>query len=298
VWLKPLHHPAASCIIGIIPLTTTPSPPLMHSLEIYWLWTFLGVCGLCVGSFLNVCIYRMPHGTSLVRQGSRCAACGIRLSWWRNIPVLSWLAQRGRCGCGLVKLDARYPLVECVTAAWFLAVACVHAATPALALVYLVWGCALIVATFIDIDHFIIPDEISLGGCVAGLLCSALVPQLHASTVWWHGLGFSLLGLVVGGGALLLIAILGTVALKKEAMGMGDVKLLAALGAFLGWESTFFIIAISSMLGALLGVAMILIRRGRWGTPIPFGPYIVAAAMIWMLGGSRWMAAYWAALNP
>lgn len=261
------------------------------------LWVFAAGAGLCIGSFLNVCIYRLPHGTSVVRQGSRCAACGIRLHWWQNIPVFSWLAMRGRCGCGLVKIGSRYPVVEALTAAWALAVVYVHGASMGLSLVYFAWGCALLVATFIDLDHFIIPDEISLGGCVAGLLCSALVPALQGEVVWWKGLLWSGVGLLTGGGLLFAIAIAGTALLRKEAMGMGDVKLLAALGAFLGWEATFFIIAVSSMIGASFGVSLILVRRRRWGTPIPFGPYIVAAAMIWMLGGSRWMDAYWEAFQ-
>lgn len=248
--------------------------------------------GLCVGSFLNVCIYRMPLGRSVARDGSRCYACGLRLKWWQNIPVLSWMMQRGRCGCGLVPLSARYPLVECLTAAWFVAVGHVHGAYPLPALIYLVLGCALIVATFIDIDHFIIPDEISLGGCVAGLLFSALVPELHGQTSWLRGLAASAIGLLVGGGVLFAIAWIGSAILRKDAMGMGDVKLLAALGAFLGWESTFFIIGLSSMLGASLGLSLIFIRRHRWGAPMPFGPSIVAAALIWILGGSRWMEAY------
>jgi leader peptidase (prepilin peptidase)/N-methyltransferase len=253
---------------------------------------FVAAFGLCVGSFLNVCIYRLPHGRSIVREGSRCYACGLRLPWWRNIPVLSWLLQRGRCGCGLVPLTARYPLVEILTAAWFAAIWHVHSAAPLIALIYLAFGCALIVATFIDLDHFIIPDEISLGGCVAGLVLSALVPQLHGHSSWLRGLGDAALGLAVGGGSLFAIALLGSILLRKEAMGMGDVKLLAALGAFLGWQSTFFIIGLSSMMGASLGLSLILVRRHRWGAPIPFGPSIVAAAMVWMLGGSRWMDAY------
>lgn len=255
-------------------------------------WILLIALGLCVGSFLNVCIYRLPAGRSIVVEGSRCYACGIRLKWWQNIPLLSWLLQRGRCSCRLVRLPARYPLVEALTAAWFGAVWHVHQHTPLLALIYITLGCALIVATFIDIDHFIIPDEISLGGCAAGLLLSALVPELHNSGVWWRGLASALLGLLIGGGLLFAIAWIGSAILRKEAMGMGDVKLLAALGAFLGWESTLFIIGLSSMIGASLGIALILTRRQRWGMPMPFGPSIVAAAMVWILGGSKWMDAY------
>jgi len=253
---------------------------------------FAAAFGLCVGSFLNVCIYRLPHGRSVAREGSRCYACGIRLKWWQNIPVLSWAFQRGRCGCGLVPLSGRYALVEALTAAWFVAVWHVHGAHLPVALIHIILGSALIVATFIDIDHFIIPDEISLGGCVAGLVLGALVPALHGQTAWLLGLRDAALGLAVGGGGLFAIAWIGSAILRKDAMGMGDVKLLGALGAFLGWESTLFIIGLSSMIGASLGLSLILIRRHRWGAPMPFGPSIVAAAMIWILGGSRWLEAY------
>jgi leader peptidase (prepilin peptidase)/N-methyltransferase len=253
--------------------------------------------GLCIGSFLNVCIYRMPIGRSIALPSSRCFACGLVLPWWRNIPVLSWLAQRGRCGCGLVKLTARYPVVELLTAAWFTAVWHIHGADPALAFIHTAFGCALLVAAFIDIDHFIIPDEISLGGCLAGLAASTLYPGLHHAHSWLGGLGLSFVGLVIGGGGLLLIAIIGTVVMKKDAMGMGDVKLLAAMGTFLGWDAVLFIIAAASMLGASFGLSLILVRRRKWGVPIPFGPYLVAGAMIWILGGSGWMDAYWSILR-
>lgn len=253
---------------------------------------FVAAFGLCVGSFLNVCIYRLPQGRSLVREGSRCYACGIRLKWWQNIPVLSWVLQRGRCGCGLVPLSGRYPLVETLTAAWFAGVWYVHGHQPLVALIHLALGSALIVATFIDIDHFVIPDEISLGGCVAGLVLSTLVPGLHGQSNGLLGLRDAAIGLAVGGGGLFAIAWIGSAILRKEAMGMGDVKLLGALGAFLGWESTLFIIGLSSMFGASLGLSLILIRRHRWGAPMPFGPSLVAAAMVWILGGSRWLDAY------
>ena len=255
------------------------------------------VFGLCIGSFLNVCIYRMPLGRSITLPSSRCFACGLVLPWWRNIPVFSWLAQRGRCGCGMVKLTARYPLVEILTAIWFTAVWHFHGHEIPLAAIHTAFGCALIVAAFIDIDHFIIPDEISLGGCLAGLLAGALYPQLHAVHSWWGGLGLSLVGLLTGGGGLLIIAIIGRVIMKKDAMGMGDVKLLGAMGAFLGWDAVIFIIASASMIGASFGLSMILVHRRRWGVPIPFGPYLVIGAMIWILGGSEWMAAYWDAVS-
>jgi leader peptidase (prepilin peptidase) / N-methyltransferase len=251
------------------------------------------IFGLCIGSFLNVCIYRMPLGRSIALPSSRCFACGLVLPWWRNIPVLSWLAQRGRCGCGMVKLTGRYPTVEILTGLWFAAVWHFHGHTPPLAAIHTAFGCALIVAAFIDIDHFIIPDEISLGGCLAGLAVSTIYPQLHEAHSWWGGLGLSLIGLVTGGGGLLLIAIIGTAIMKKDAMGMGDVKLMGAMGAFLGWDAVLFIVAAASMLGASFGLSLILVRQRRWGVPIPFGPYLVAGAIIWILGGSTLMEAYW-----
>ncbi|NJK92877.1 MAG: prepilin peptidase [Blastochloris sp.] len=248
--------------------------------------------GACLGSFLNVCIYRMPLNRSVVAPRSRCAACGIPLPWQHNLPIPAWFLLRGRCSCQLTKLSFRYPLVEALTA--LLTVWIWNSHSPALALVYIVFSYALIVATFIDIDHFIIPDEISLGGCLAGLLASFLLPELQGTQFHFQALLNSLLGLLFGGGLLLGIAVIGTFLLRKDAMGMGDVKLIAAMGAFFGWQAPLFIIAVSSVAGSVIGIGMMIQQQKRlgFGLKMPFGPFLALAAILWMLGGKLWMENY------
>ena len=246
--------------------------------------------GSCIGSFLNVCIYRIPLGRSIVHPGSHCAACGAEIPWHHNIPVLGWFLLRGKAACCGTRIDLRYPVVEFLTA---LAITVLwNFYPPLIALAYVVFVCGLIVATFIDFDHYIIPDRITLGGCLAGLFFSTLLPRLQDQSTHWQGLVHSGYGLLLGGGLLFLIAVAGAVILKKEAMGMGDVKFLAAMGAFLGWQAPIFIITVSSLLGSVFGIALMLRKQRRWGLKIPFGPFLALAAGIWLLGGKQWMAAY------
>ncbi len=251
--------------------------------------------GACIGSFLNVCIYRMPLGRSVVHPGSHCAACGSALPWQVNLPIIGWLRLKGRSACCSTKISPRYPVVELLTA--LLTVWIWNLYPSLLGLAYLVFTYGLIIATFIDIDHFIIPDEISLGGCVAGLILSGLIPQLQETSNPWQALINSLLGLVFGGGLLLVIALVGSFILRKEAMGMGDIKLVAGMGAFLGWQAPLFIIAVSSVLGSVIGIGMMIRKQKRWGLKMPFGPFLAMAAVIWILGGHVWMARYMAVFD-
>ncbi|MEM9444321.1 MAG: prepilin peptidase [Verrucomicrobiota bacterium] len=246
--------------------------------------------GACVGSFLNVCIYRLPAGKSIVSPGSHCMSCGKFLPWFLNIPVVSWIALRGRCMCKFVKLDVRYLIVEILTAIVF--VTLWHLYAPAQAIVYAVFASGLIVATFVDIDHFIIPDEVSIGGCVAGMIFSFAFPVLQGVESHWGALRSSVWGWFIGGGMLLAIAIGGAIILRKEAMGMGDIKLMAAFGAFLGWEAPIFIIAVSSVMGSVYGITLLLLKGKMFGVPMPFGPFLCLAALIWIYGGNQWMDAY------
>jgi leader peptidase (prepilin peptidase)/N-methyltransferase len=261
--------------------------------EIILHWLFPFCLGACVGSFLNVCIYRIPIGRSVVTPGSHCAACGAAIPWWNNLPILSWFILRGRSACCGTKIDFRYALVEALTALLFTVLWWYHgAASPSAAVIYMVFAAALLVATFIDFDYFIIPDRITLGSCAAGLALSAAFPVLQGESSWSAGLLRSFIGLVVGGGLLWAVAIIGKLVFRKEAMGFGDVKFLAGMGVFLGWQSVLFIVAVSSLIGSVCGVALMVASGRRWGLRIPFGPYLALAAVIWMLGGSRWMAWY------
>jgi leader peptidase (prepilin peptidase) / N-methyltransferase len=258
----------------------------------YFLTHYLApaVFGACIGSFLNVVILRLPAGRSIVLPNSRCAACGIPLPVRFNLPIVGWFLLRGWCHCGLARLSGRYPLVEALTAGCFVWIWNSH--PPLHAAVYGLMACGLIVATFVDFDHYIIPDSISLGGCAAGLLLGTLFPQLHDTRGPLAGFLSSLAGLLLGGASLFAISVIGTLIFRKDAMGMGDVKLLAALGAFLGWLSIPFIISVASILGSIAGLLLLLGRRKRWGVRMAFGPFLALAGLLYPLGGKAWLLAY------
>jgi leader peptidase (prepilin peptidase)/N-methyltransferase len=238
--------------------------------------------GICMGSFFNVLIHRLPREESIVRPGSRCPACGRPIPPWENLPVLGYFLLRGRCrGCG-GKISPRYPAVELLTGIGYLLLA--RADGPGYALLRdVVFFSLLVPIAFIDIDHRIIPDELSLGGLAAGLSLSFL-PGGD-----WKG---SLLGGVLGGGILYGTAAAYEKATGREGMGGGDVKLIAMIGAFLGWKGAL----LSIFCGSILGVAggLFAMRKGKEGlkTAIPFGPYLCAAALFARFAGE----AFWSLL--
>ena len=254
--------------------------------------------GLCIGSFLNVCIWRVPRGESIVRPGSHCPKCNAPIRWYQNIPVLSWLFLRGRCANCKKPISFRYTLVELLTGLLFLAVylqwtlpaplKLVPIESPAMIPCYWLLLAGLIVGTFVDFEHFIIPDSVTLGGMAVGPVLCCLVPQLQGEIVWYRGLLGSIVGEAVGFGTLFLIGWLGEKAFKKEAMGFGDVKLLGAIGAFLGWRAALFVIFASSLLGSVCGLALMACRGVKMQSRIPFGPYLAAGAVIWLFWG-EWL---------
>lgn len=237
--------------------------------------------GSCMGSFFNVLIYRLPREESIVRPGSRCPTCGRSIPPWENIPLLSYMLLGGRCsGCG-GRISLRYLGVEALTGAGYAVLACVDGVGFPL-LRDLVLFSFLVPITFIDIDHRIIPDELSLLGLAAGLLLSFL-PGGD-----WKG---SLLGGVLGGGLLYATAFAYEKVTGREGMGGGDVKLIAMIGAFLGWKGALLTIFAGSILGVAGGLYAM--RKGTEGlkTAIPFGPYLCAAALIArFLGEAFWSA--------
>jgi leader peptidase (prepilin peptidase) / N-methyltransferase len=344
----------------------------------FWALVFF-VFGCMVGSFLNVCIYRMPLALSVVSPPSHCPHCKYSIPWFLNVPLVTWLALRGKCkNCG-APISPRYFLVELLTGVAFLA-CWLHFghASAVLALVYAILLAGLIAATFIDFEHFIIPDEITFGGMGAGLIASFFVPSLHGETSLTGGMKQSLLGLAVGAGLIYGILRLGKlmfgrqrlalpaetkivfsetavhlpekdiqyeelfyrpsdvialqartvelvdrcyrdvlvrlspkslqigdekmnpedvphleavsaeIVLPREAMGLGDVKFMAAIGAFLGWNAVIFSLMVSSIIGSCVGVALIVLRKREWSSRLPYGPYIALAAVIWIFGG-KWM---------
>jgi leader peptidase (prepilin peptidase) / N-methyltransferase len=344
---------------------------------VFWL-------GCMVGSFLNVCIYRMPIGKSVVSPPSHCPHCNYSIPFYLNIPLVTWLMLRGKCANCRAPISVRYFLVELITGLSFLGCWLLHGrASVGVALVLCLVMAGLIVATFIDLAHFIIPDEVTIGGMVAGLLCSLAVPELHGLETVGRSLGASFLGLLVGGllvegvrqagklafgrmklnlegdtkiffgdsGLVLpdrellyeeifyrksdairfhalrveladrcyvnadvalsplklkiagdefdpeknlyMEAVTSKLVLPREAMGFGDVKFMAAIGAFLGWQATVFSLVVSSFLGAIVGGALILLKRHERSNPIPYGPYIAAAAALWIFSGRPIMNWFW-----
>ncbi len=239
--------------------------------------------GLLIGSFMNVVVARLPHDQSVVRPRSRCPGCGNTIAWYDNIPVLSYLWLRGRCRGCQKSISLRYPVIELLTALLFMAVFARFGASLLLPIRDWPFVAMLVAITFIDLEHRIIPDELSLGGLVLGLLTAYWVPGL--------GLVASVLGAIVGYGFFWLLSWGYFKAKGRMGLGGGDVKLLAMLGAFLGPMAVFHIILISSLLGSVIGLsyAGILKSRGQsdslMGVAIPFGPFLVLAALyVYLLG--------------
>ena len=346
----------------------------------FWV-VVLFVFGSMVGSFLNVCIYRMPRDLSVIRPRSHCPKCGYSIPWFLNIPIITWLSLRGKCkNCG-EPISIRYLMVEVFTGLTFAtAWAVIAPRSIGLAIAYCVILGAFIVATLIDIEHFIIPDEITIGGIVVGFLFSAAVPQLHNTLSRPGAMRASFWGIAIGGGLVYLILRAGKMAfgkekmelaadtpvtftetslklpdkefpyeeifyrksdyvrllaktvevhfpegselsdrcywntvvtltpeqlkigeetfnpeqvpqmnvvtsemvLPREAMGFGDVKFMAAIGAFLGWQAAIFALMFSAVIGTVVSVGAIAIRRVEWSSRIPYGPYIAVATVIYM----------------
>lgn len=262
------------------------------------LWTLTFAFGACIGSFLNVCIHRLPADESVVRPRSRCPRCGTAIAWHDNVPILSWALLRARCrGCA-APISARYPLVEGATGLLAVLTLWRYGAEP-IALAVFAFAAALLLVTFIDLDHRFIPDEVSLPGVLVGLGVSLLPGGV--------GLADAALGALLGGGLLWLVAFGYERATGREGMGYGDVKLLAMIGAFLGWQAIPAVILVASFTGSLAGLAAMLDRRGRhrlgrvrrrFGVPgvlvslrrasrrteIPFGPFLALGAMLVLFG--------------
>lgn len=245
---------------------------------------FVFLLGACLGSFFNVCIYRIPQGLSTAWPPSNCPHCHKNIRPYDNIPLLSYALLHGRCRFCHGTISPRYPLVEGLTALYFTSVWLIYGYSG-LTLAYWVLGGGLIVGSFIDIDHLYLPDRLTIGGIVAGLVFSGVFPALHGAEAWWQGVLNSLLGAVTGVAILGGIGMLGAWIFRQEAMGLGDVKLLGALGAFLGWPAVLFIVAVSSFLGSFGGLILIACGRKQWRQHIPYGPYLAVAAVIWIFAG-------------
>lgn len=256
-----------------------------------WLTLMVLCFGACVGSFLNVCIYRIPRDESIVRPRSHCPHCGRMIAAWDNIPLISYFVLHAKCRHCKAPIAFRYFLVEALTAILFLWIWIRYGwnlQTP----VYGLMAGGLLLGTFVDLDHMILPDRVTLGGIAAGFILSPLVPALHNATSAGSSFLASLLGAVAGGAVLGGVAILGKWLFRKEAMGMGDVKLLAAIGALLGWRAVLFTVMTSALAGSLVGIILMARRTKGWESRIPYGPYLALGAMVWILGGDGLWTAY------
>ena len=246
-----------------------------------------GALGLVVGSFLNVCIHRVPRRESVNWPGSHCPSCNRPLSWYENVPLVSWLVLRGRCRTCRAPISSMYPLVEAVTGAVFVAAYLIYGPTLLLA-VRLAFACALIVLFAIDLRHQILPNPITLPGIVVGLACSLFLPP------GWQS---ALAGALFGGVFPWLIAEAYLRLRGREGMGMGDFKMLAMVGAFLGWPLIYLVVMLSCVLGVIIGGGELLVMRRGAGTKIHFGTFIAMAAIAAIFAGPQMTAAYDAALD-
>jgi len=226
--------------------------------------------GVIIGSFLNVCIRRLPAGESVVSPPSHCPQCGARIRSWDNIPLLSYLVLRGRCrACG-TSIPLRYPVVEALTGG-MLVLLVWRFDLSALLVVDGIFVAALLVVSFIDLDHQIIPDVISLPGIAVGLLFSI--------AGWGPPLRTSLAGVLLGGGILYAVAAGYQLLTGREGMGGGDIKLLAMIGAFLGWRGVLVTLVLGSFTGAVIGIGLMAVRGADSRVPIPFGPFLALGAL-------------------
>jgi leader peptidase (prepilin peptidase) / N-methyltransferase len=241
--------------------------------------------GLMVGSFLNVCIHRLPLRESLAWPGSRCPHCKAPVKPYDNIPVVSYLLLRGRCRACNAPIAVKYPLIELATGVLFLG-AYLLFDSP---LIYqrLLFACAMIVLFVIDLEHRILPDVITLPGIVAGFLFSLFMPPGWVS---------SLIGIIIGGGSLWAMGEMYYLLRREEGMGFGDVKMLAMIGAFLGWQLTLLTLVLSSFVGSAIGIGMLASRRGGLKYALPFGTFLAMGAIVAGVAGDRivnWYASFY-----
>jgi leader peptidase (prepilin peptidase) / N-methyltransferase len=228
------------------------------------------IAGAAIGSFLNVCIYRLPLGQSIVWPGSACPTCKGPVAWYDNIPILSWLMLGARCRSCRAPISIRYPIVEALTSV-MCAGALWYYGPGALFLSRFVFGCALVVLFAIDLEHQILPNVITLPGIVVGFLFSLVTEPGWAS---------SLIGIAVGGGLLFAVAEAYFRIRHEEGLGMGDVKMLAMVGAFLGWQATLLTLMMGSIAGSIVGLLIIASRRGDMKHALPFGTFLALGAAL------------------
>jgi leader peptidase (prepilin peptidase)/N-methyltransferase len=241
------------------------------------------ILGLIVGSFSNVCIYRIPGNESIIFPASHCPKCRSKISPKDNIPLLSFILLKGRCRNCKSKISIQYPIVELLSGLIYLIIYLAYGLSIQF-LIYIILSSALVIIAFIDLNEQIVPDVISLPGIVIGFIISFFVPYISFIN--------SALGVVAGGGIILIIGMAGSAIFKKEAMGGGDVKLAAMIGAFLGWRYIIISLFLGFFLGALAGIILILSKIKSREDVVPFGPFIVLGSFITLLWGEKIISWY------
>jgi len=244
---------------------------------------FFFLLGSAIGSFLNVCIHRIPREKSIVKPPSACPGCEKPIRFYDNIPILSYILLKGKCrDCG-TKISIRYPLVELLTGIFFFILYRQFGFTFEL-LVFMIFLSLLIVISFIDLDFQIIPDILSIGGIVLGFILAIIRPFFRYLEPRF-GILDSLYGIALGGGLLFAIAWLYQFFTKREGMGGGDIKLLGMIGAFCGWKGVVFSLVSGSVLGTIVGIPLILAKGQGTKYAIPFGPFLSLGAIIYVFKG-------------
>ncbi|MGC8900317.1 MAG: prepilin peptidase [bacterium] len=247
------------------------------------IYVFVSLFGLIIGSFLNVVIYRLPRHESIIHPGSHCPYCGNAIKPFDNIPVISYLILKGRCRYCKNKIPIRYPIVELTTAVLFTCLY-IRYGMSIDTVVFFILGAGLIAITFIDLDHRIIPNAISYPGIVIGFVSSFFISTNNPIN--------SIIGIFAGSGILFLTAFIYRAVTGVEGMGMGDVKLMAMIGAFLGWQASLFTIVISALVGSIVGVVLIVFMGKGRRYAIPYGPFISASAVIYLFYGKMLIDLY------
>ncbi len=254
-----------------------------------WIAPFGVIFGLIIGSFLNVVIYRLPRGLDVSRPRSRCPRCKTLIPWYRNIPVFSWLLLRGHCGDCSEPISARYPLVELAVGVLFGAAVYRWGASWT-ALSSMIFGAAMLVLALIDYDFKILPNAITLPGIAVGFALSFLdlrIPWIDSA-----------IGIVAGGGLLYGVAWAYLKLRGQQGMGMGDVKMIAMIGAFVGWQGALSTIFLGSMFGSVVGLTLMKIKGREWDHALPFGTFLALAAVIVDWAGPELLRWYWGLLGP
>ena len=264
---------------------------------LFYIFSFFSFAmGACIASFLNVVVWRYPRGESIVTPPSHCPKCNAPIKWYQNIPILSWLALRGKCANCRAPISPRYILVETLGGLLFLAAFWKFGVwAPAM----WVWIALMIVGSFIDFDHQLLPDFVTVNGMIYGVLLNGVLTGLEYSrhsdiSLFDCPIASSLIGLVFGFGLLWLVRFFGSLAFKREAMGLGDVFLMGAVGAIFGPVAVLVTLILSSVFGSLVGVGMILLNKARLGkmVEIPYGPYICMGCLAWMFCGEELVSLY------